>query len=248
MLRVGRRHPHYEGSVMKTRFTGRAVRGLLAVVCAAFAIPAAGQSAPQVVRPGAPGEPGRIESARGSRTQEQPGYTEADVQFMQGMIPHHAQALEMTALVPDRSTSRTMHLLAQRIEVSQQDEIAWMQRWLEDRGEEAPDLDAHQHHHGGGHHALMPGMLTPEEMAQLAAAKGETFDQLFLQFMIRHHEGALVMVKDLFSTPGAAQASEVYRFASDVEADQRAEIQRMQAVLDAAPAAPVPTPGPTHHH
>lgn len=220
-----------------------AIPGLLVVVCTALAYPVAGQA----VRPGAPGEPTRAVTAGETAKQDSPQYTEADVQFMQGMIPHHAQALEMTALVPTRSTNRDMHLLAQRIEVSQQDEIVWMQRWLQDRGETIPDLDAHQHHHNAGHHALMPGMLTPEEMAQLAAATGEEFDRLFLQFMIRHHEGALVMVKDLFATPGAAQASEVYRFASDVEADQRAEIQRMRAVLEASPA-PQATPAPTHHH
>lgn len=163
--------------------------------------------------------------------QRRPRYTEADVRFMQGMIPHHAQALDMTALVPDRSTRRDLHLLAERIEVSQTDEIAWMERWLLDRGADVPSLDTH--HHDGGHPALMPGMLTPEELAELASATGPAFDRLFLQFMIRHHEGALVMVADLFATPGAAQAAEVFRFASDVDAGQTAEIGRMRALLDA---------------
>lgn len=150
------------------------------------------------------------------------------------MIGHHAQALEMSALVPSHTKSESMQLLAERITVSQRDEIKLMQHWLQDRHEEAPDPMSGHEHHAGMHHehgALMPGMLTPEEMAQLAAASGTDFDRLFLQFMIRHHEGALTMVAKLFGTPGAGQEAEVFRFATDVEADQRAEIKRMQALL-----------------
>lgn len=166
--------------------------------------------------------------------EERPTHTPADAAFMQGMIPHHAQALDMTALVPARSSRRDMLLLAERIEVSQGDEIAWMQRWLQDRQEDVPVLGAaHAHHGAHGHDALMPGMLTPEQLAQLAAASGPEFDRLFLEFMIRHHEGALVMVNDLLSSPGAAQATEVYRFATDIDADQRADIKRMKAMLEA---------------
>jgi uncharacterized protein (DUF305 family) len=146
---------------------------------------------------------------------------------MQGMIGHHAQALEMTALLQSRTASDDMRKLAQRIEVSQSDEIKMMQHWLEARGQPVPDPHAH-HAHGA---ALMPGMLTPEEMARLANAKGDAFDRLFLQFMIKHHEGALTMVKDLFATPGAGQESEIFAFASDVDADQRMEIDRMGAML-----------------
>ncbi len=180
--------------------------------------------------------------------QVRPRHTEADVRFMQGMIPHHAQALEMTALLPARSTRRDLRLIAERIEVSQTDEIAWMTRWLQDRGADAPAADAH-HAHGAGHHTLMPGMLTPEEMEGLAAATGPAFDRLFLHLMIRHHEGALVMVADLHVSPGAAQATEVFRFASDVEADQQAEIGRMRVLLDSLPrpggVPPLPAP---HRH
>lgn len=169
-----------------------------------------------------------------------PTHTPADAAFMQGMIPHHAQALDMTALVPTRSSRRDMLLLAERIEVAQGDEIAWMQRWLRDRQEDVPAFDAaHAHHGAHGHEALMPGMLTPAQLAQLAAASGPEFDRLFLEFMIRHHEGALVMVDDLLSSPGAAQATEVYRFASDIDADQRADIKRMKAMLE-APLVPEP--------
>jgi uncharacterized protein (DUF305 family) len=158
---------------------------------------------------------------------------------MQHMIAHHAQALAMTSLVPARASRDVMRLLAERIEVSQRDEIAAMQRWLRARGEVGPAADAgHAHHAGGGQQAMMPGMLTADEMARLAAARGPEFEQLFLQLMIRHHEGALTMVAELFGSPGAAQESEVFRFATDVDADQRAEIARMQALRDAAADTP----------
>jgi uncharacterized protein (DUF305 family) len=153
---------------------------------------------------------------------------------MRGMITHHAQALGMTALVPARSARDDVRLLAQRIEVSQQGEIALMRRWLEAHGHDAPAADAHSMHGAGGH-AAMPGMLTPEEMARLAAATGPEFDRLFLVFMIRHHEGALAMVAELFGTPGAAQETGVFRLASDVDADQRAEIARMRRLSGAPP-------------
>jgi len=152
------------------------------------------------------------------------------------MIGHHAQALEMTALLRSRSASDDMKKLAQRIDVSQADEIKMMQEWLTRHGAALPDPHAH-HAHGA---ALMPGMLTAEEMAQLAGAKGPAFDRLFLQFMIKHHEGALAMVKDLFGTAGAGQESDIFAFASDVDADQRMEIDRMRAML----ALPVPSKEP----
>jgi uncharacterized protein (DUF305 family) len=153
-----------------------------------------------------------------------------DTQFMQGMIAHHAQALVMTDMVPARTGREDMRLLAKRIEVSQKDEIAMMQRWLKQRRAEVPSADAH-HHMAAGHEHLMPGMLSDEELAQLAKATGAEFERLFLRFMIRHHEGALTMVADLFATPGAGQDPDVFRFATDVEADQRAEIRRMQTLL-----------------
>ena len=146
---------------------------------------------------------------------------------MQGMIGHHAQALEMTELLRSRTSSEDMRKLALRIEVSQADEIKMMQRWLEVRGQEVPGLHA-LHMHGA---TLMPGMLTPEEMDRLAQAKGAEFDRLFLEGMIKHHGGALIMVTDLFSTFGAGQESEIFAFASDVDADQRMEIDRMGAML-----------------
>jgi uncharacterized protein (DUF305 family) len=183
---------------------------------------AAPASSPMIVRPGAPGESSRVEAAAPAAA---PKYTDADVKFMQGMIGHHAQALEMTELLRSRSERADMKMLALRIDVSQNDEIKMMQRWLPERGLEVPG--AHAHHTG----TLMPGMLTPDEMTKLGAAKGTEFDKLFLASMIKHHEGALVMVKALFDSPGAGQRAEIFAFASDVEADQSAEIARMRGML-----------------
>lgn len=146
---------------------------------------------------------------------------------MQGMIGHHAQAVEMTSLLTSRTTNDAMRKLARRIDVSQADEITMMQRWLEARGQEIPG--PHAHHMAGA--TLMPGMLTQTEMDRLAAATGTGFDRLFLEGMIKHHEGALVMVQELFATPGAGQESEIFAFASDVDADQRMEIDRMRGML-----------------
>lgn len=177
--------------------------------------------------------------------------TDADVRFVRDMIPHHQQALEMTALVAARTESRALRLLAERIETTQADEIAWMRAWLAEH--DAPSPAGHEGHgsahdahgavhgsHGSGHaapddahmdHAMMPGMLTPREMARLAAASGVVFEGLFLEGMIRHHEGAVGMVRGLFASPGAAQTPDLFRFASDVEADQAAEIARMRDML-----------------
>ncbi|HYN10025.1 MAG TPA: DUF305 domain-containing protein [Vicinamibacterales bacterium] len=199
------------------------------IVTAVFGVSCASRSAapgPRVVQPGAPGEPSRVGGADRPATIK---YTTADVKFMQGMIGHHAQALEMTALLPSRTAQEPMKLLARRIDVSQTDEIRMMQRWLEARGLEAPGV--HAHHAAGA--TLMPGMLTPEEMTRLAEAKGAAFDRLFLELMIKHHEGALVMVRTLLSESGAAQDSDIFAFVSDVEADQSMEIERMRAMLAA---------------
>lgn len=158
-----------------------------------------------------------------------------DASFMTHMIAHHAQAVEMTALVPERTTSQDVRLMAERMEVSQRDEIATMREWLRSRALPLPD--AHAHHSPG--HAAMPGMLSPQEMQRLAAARGPEFDRLFLELMIRHHEGALLMVRDLLAARGGGQASETFQIASEVESDQRLEITRMRALLaQRAPTAP----------
>jgi len=166
----------------------------------------------------------------------------ADVKFMQGMISHHAQALAMVALIPERTTRSEIQLSGQRIKISQTDEIKLMQHWLEDHHQAVPVVDSSGSAHMadnsmpgmdmGGAAMIMPGMLTPEQMTQLKQAKGPAFDRLFLTDMIQHHEGAIAMVKSLLATPGAAQAPEVFTFASEADADQRAEIKRMRSVLD----------------
>jgi uncharacterized protein (DUF305 family) len=187
---------------------------------------AAPQSAP-IVQPGAPGKPSKVLSPEDLSGVKRPAFTAADVRFMQGMIGHHAQALEMTGLLDTRTESADLRKLAKRIEVSQADEIKMMEEWLTARGQPLPD--PHAHHAPGA--TLMPGMLSAGEMARLAGAKGTAFDRLFLEFMIKHHDGALTMVRELFASPGAGQESEIYAFASDVDADQRMEIDRMGAML-----------------
>lgn len=177
---------------------------------------------PPIVQPGAPGEPTQAITPAAASDLSRVQYTAADVRFMQGMISHHAQALEMTALVPSRTLREEMRKLSQRIALSQEDEIGMMQTWLRVRGQEAPAAHVHE---------VMPGMLTAGEMDRLAGARGAEFDRLFLEGMIKHHDGALVMVKDLFASPAAAQDSEIFAFASDVDTDQRMEIERMGAML-----------------
>jgi uncharacterized protein (DUF305 family) len=202
------------------------------VLCAAATFAGCGAAATAnapIVQPGAPGQDSKVVQAEQARDNSKVQFTPADVKFMQGMIHHHAQALDMTELLATRTNSDDMKKLALRISVSQTDEIKMMRRWLTVRGQEVPG--EHAHHMPGA--PLMPGMLNAEEMARLAAAKGTEFDRLFLEGMIKHHGGALTMVHDLFATPGAGQDSEIYAFASDVDADQRMEIDRMAAMLAA---------------
>ena len=182
---------------------------------------------PPIVQPGAPGQPSKVITPDEARDLSQVQYIGADIKFMQGMIGHHSQAIEMTNLLTTRTGSPDMKKLAQRIEISQVDEIKMMQEWLRVRGQQVPT--GKEHHTMPG--MLMPGMLTADEMRQLANAKGKAFDKLFLEGMIKHHQGALKMVADLFAAPGAAQDSTIFAFASDVEADQSAEIARMAGML-----------------
>ncbi len=191
---------------------------------------------PVVVQPGAPGQPTRILPATTRATL--PQRSAKDVEFMQMMILHHAQAVEMAALIESRTENKQLRLLGARISQSQSDEINFMKRWLEVRKEpvslpmpEMPGMDMSKHQH----HALMPGMLTPKQMEDLKKAKGAQFDQLFLKGMIQHHEGALQMVKELFETAGAGQDAEIFNFATDVDGGQRAEIKIMQTLLDEKP-------------
>ena len=149
---------------------------------------------------------------------------------MQGMIGHHAQAIVMSDMVRSRTSRQQMHLLAERITISQRTEIAFMEQWLKTRGEEVPHADAH-HHAAMGHGTLMPGMLTQADLDKLAKATGTEFERLFLQYMIRHHEGALAMVRELFSEGVGGKEPQLFMFATDVDADQSAEIKRMRAML-----------------
>ena len=202
---------------------------LAALVAAAVAVSCrtGGSDRPPLVQPGAPGQATRPITVQQAVQSADAGATAADVTFMQAMIGHHAQALEMTALLPPRTARDDMRLMARRIELSQSDEIAFMQGWLKARGHTVPDL--HQHHQHGA--TLMPGMLTPEEMTRLEAAAGIEFDRLFLEFMIRHHDGALIMVNELLAIEGAGQESEIFAFVSEVDTDQRIEMDRMSAML-----------------
>lgn len=188
--------------------------------------PTSANEAP-VVQLGAPGESGTTLSPEEVEGIEEPTHTEADVAFMQGMVPHHRQALEMTALVEDRAGDPDLAVMAERIEVSQVDEIARMERWLTSRGE---DVAGEHAGHGDGEHG-MPGMLTPAEFSRLEQASGRRFDRLFLQFMIRHHEGAVVMVESLLTQGEGGQESEVFQLASDVGMDQQVEISVMKRQL-----------------
>src|SRR3954470_5715164 len=162
-------------------------------------------------------------------------YTDADVDFMSGMIPHHAQAVVMAGWAPSHGARKDVAILCERIVVEQRDEIAMMQGWLRDRGQTVPDATSTRHKmkmNGMEHEMLMPGMMSDEEMAALDAARGPEFDRLFLLGMIKHHQGAIDMVDVLFKAYGAAQDETVFKFANDVQADQSIEIDRMQKMLD----------------
>jgi uncharacterized protein (DUF305 family) len=199
---------------------------------------------PVVVQPGAPGKPTRV-LPRNTKGKLPPVST-ADVQFMQGMMTHHEQAVEMTALIESHTENKDVRSLGARISHSQADEIAFMKRWLVSRGQPIsdPTHDMHKMHanHKNMSHeqmaqmSLMPGMLTAAQMEALRQAKGAEFDRLFLTGMIQHHGGALTMVKDLFDTAGSGQEAELFNFATDVDSGQRAEIRIMQNMLGKNPS------------
>ena len=197
----------------------------LALLLSCFSLQLNGQA--PIIQPGLPGQPGRIISAEEASDLAGIRYSAGDVMFLQGMISHHAQAMEMSALVDSRTNREPMRLLGQRISLSQEDEISMMQDWLSDRGLEAPSADAH---HGDGFQ-LMLGMLSADQIAELVESEGDEFDRLFLGLMIEHHEGALEMVDNLLDQQGAAQDPVLYAFTSDVTSDQGAEIDRMDAML-----------------
>ncbi len=221
--------------------------GILAVVAVifffsltVFAQRADSGESPVIVQPGAPGQATKILPS--TTRAILPPRSLKDVEFMQGMIMHHAQAVEMVALMEERTENKALRLLGARISHTQADEMNFMKRWLETRGEKTsmpmmkmdmPGMNMSKHSHD--HQMMMPGMLTAKQMEELGKAKGAEFDRLFLKGMIQHHNGALIMVKELFATAGAGQDAELFNFATDVDSGQRAEINIMQTLLEGKP-------------
>ena len=203
-----------------------ACRITVALLC--LSATAASSQQPTIVQPGAPGENSKTITAAAAAATPRHAPVEADTSFMQGMIHHHSQAVEMAALMPTRTRNKDLLALGKRISISQTDEIKFMKQWLGDRGKPsmamAPGTTMKDM-------PLMPGMLTPEQMNALAKATGRQFDRLFLTGMIQHHTGALDMVDDLFGTPGAGQDPVLFDFATDIDNTQRAEIRIMQGML-----------------
>lgn len=213
--------------------TRRWVRGTLCLGVLAGYITAAGcaQTASPASNPG----PSAVPQSSG------PSHVPADEEFMTGMIGHHAQAVLIAGWAPTHNASRAIQALCERIVVGQNDEIALMQRWLGEWGKPVPSADAsHDMMPGMEHmgHKMMPGMLTADQLNALNKAKGQEFDRLWLSAMIQHHQGALTMIKDLLATPGAARDDNVFKFVSDMNADQGIEIERMTGMLSKLPAAP----------
>ena len=219
--------------------TSSASRGGTMLVLAATALtacarttPAVGQSSPVATAQTAAGPAApRATSDPASKTP-----SAADVNFMGGMISHHAQALVMAGWAPSHGASQSVRVLCERIVNEQNDEIATMQQWLRDRKQPVPEAKPGPMKmvmNGVEHMMMMPGMLTDEQMKQLDAARGAEFDRLFLTFMIQHHKGAVSMVNDLFATNGAAQDQTVFKLASDVQVDQTTEVARMEKMLAA---------------
>lgn len=235
-----------------------AVSTVLAITAAAALGTAV--SGPPILQPGAPGEPSREISAERSRALSQTRHTAADTRFMQHMIVHHQQAVDMVALIEGRTDNPAIIAMGGRISRSQDDEITMMRSWLERRGEAPEADDLHRHHEHGGHehhqHAsgdpddipLMTGMLSVNQMRALAAAEGTAFDRLFLEGMIHHHEGALLMVDELMEQPGAGEDIIMSDFTGHIVADQTAEILRMQNLLEDLPPADTPGADPHAHH
>jgi uncharacterized protein (DUF305 family) len=205
------------------------IRTALTISCALGALVAPHRASAQAPASG-------VEQAR--RDSVRRPYTAADIEFMTGMIGHHAQAVKMASWAVSHDASRSLQIFCGRIALGQTAEIGLMQQWLKERNQPAPEADARglkMDMPGMDHYVMMPGMLTEEQMKQLDAARGVEFDRLFLTFMMQHHRGALTMVDRLFNTPGAAQDEIVFKFANDVQADQTTEIDRMQLMLDALP-------------
>ena len=205
---------------------------LLPIFVSAIVVSVAHAQAP-IVQPGAPGEVGQTLTPIEAVAITDTSYSPDDVSFMQGMIPHHEQALVMAELVSERTNQAELGQIAGRIKASQKDEIEFMQSWLADRDEPVSNNDMSMRHSHSDHAngSIMKGMATPEQMAELAAANATAFDRLFLQLMIAHHEGAVEMVENLLDQPGSAYDPVLFEFVGDVKNDQRVEIERMHALL-----------------
>jgi uncharacterized protein (DUF305 family) len=202
-------------------------------VRAGAVMPPVPASGPVAATP-APSSPAAIAQARADSMRRP--YTQADIEFMQGMIGHHSQAVLMASWCKSHNASPGLQTFCGRIATAQLAEINLMQTWLRDRNQKTPEADPRgmmMNMAGMDHMMLMPGMLTEEQMAQLDKARGKEFDRLFLTYMMQHHNGAITMVNKLFATDGAGQDEFTFKFANDVQADQMTEIDRMQQMLDA---------------
>jgi uncharacterized protein (DUF305 family) len=244
---LGPGHRLIKDNHMPQHFTAPRFWSVYAVFLAMGAAAAWGQQQPQpensvpLIMPGAPGKPDKILAPGSTAGTGQQGPTEADVKFMQGMIMHHTQAVEMVALMPGRTTNPQLMEFGKRISISQTDEINWMKRWLTNRNKPISEMGdmagmnmggmSGMAGMGGMEMPLMPGMLTTEQMDALRKAKGAAFDHLFLTGMIQHHTGALTMVTDLFNTPSAGQDPQLFDFTADVSSTQEGEINAMQDML-----------------
>ena len=204
---------------------------------------------PQIVQPGAPGQPGKILSPADAKIPLRPP-TRADIEFMQAMIVHHSQAVDMVDLLLRRGSSKTLQAFGKRISISQADEIESMKQWLRDHNEPIASNNAHMHHHtpaldmskmAPGDVPVMPGMLSPNQMKVLAKSTGKRFDHLFLTGMIHHHTGALDMVDDLLAAGGAEQDNLLFDFVTDIDNTQSAEIKIMQNMLAQAASPKTPS-------
>jgi len=208
--------------------TGMTAAALLALACASGGSKPPAEPSPAPPTTGASTQPpawiAKMDSGRAR-------FSPADVEFMQGMVHHHAQAILMSGRAATHDASPAIRELAARIIVAQRDEIAFMQRWLREHNQDVPDADTSHLTMAGMDMKLMPGMLTPAQLKFLDEARGKEFDRSFMEFMIQHHQGAISMVQTLFASEGATQNEYVFRFASDVDADQNAEIERMRRML-----------------
>ena len=220
---------------------------LLSLTASAAPLQQKHTSSPRIVQPGAPGQPGKVLSPAEAIVPLRPP-TKADIDFMQAMIVHHSQAVDMVALLLTRGSSKALQIFGKRVSISQSDEVESMKQWLRDRNQPVAVDNGHMMHHGGGMDmskmasgdvAVMPGMLSPNQMKALAKATGPRFDSLFLTGMIQHHTGALDMVADLLAAGGAERDNLLFDFVTDIDNTQSAEIKIMQNML-AKNASPKP--------